>query len=250
MKHLLIIASFLFGTVQTGFSQNLNVVFIGNSITYGAQLKDPSVEAPPVQACAYMQQHCSGKVEFCNCGVSGLTTLDFLPITETQFPKVEKAANELSKNKGTLLFSIALGTNDSAVQGPLGSPVLPIEYYVNMKSIIDELLSSYPKCKVILQHPIWYSPNTYNGCIYLVEGQKRLESYFPMLDKLVLHYSKAFPNRVFLGDIEAYNFFKNNYLTHLTPENGNAGIFYLHPNKDGAKILGEYWGKSILKVIK
>ncbi len=135
-------------------------------------LKTPVTEAPPVQASQYIEQATKQSVAFRNCGVSGTTTLDFLPIAERQFPNVKSAAQELSQRKGTLLFSIMLGTNDSACNGPFGSPVEPVSYYTNMKAIIDELLSLYPECKVVIHQPIWYSPNTYNGAMYLAAGLK------------------------------------------------------------------------------
>ena len=158
-------------------------------------------------------------------------------------------APPVQARKGTLLFSIMLGTNDSACNGPFGSPVEPVSYYTNMKAIIDELLSLYPECKVVIHQPIWYSPNTYNGAMYLAAGLKRLKSYTPMIHKLVDYYSQANPNQVFLGDTAASDFFRNNYQSYFTPENGNAGTFYLHPNKEGAGILGKYWAEAILKAI-
>jgi hypothetical protein len=53
-----------------------------------------------------------------------------------------------------------------------------------------------------------------------------------------------------MGDTEAFDYFKANYLTDLIPEEGNAGTFYLHPNEKGAAVLGEYWGKAIMKVVE
>ena len=85
--------------------------------------------------------------------------------------------------------------------------------------------------------------------MYLAAGLKRLKSYTPMIHKLVDYYSQANPNQVFLGDTAASDFFRNNYQSYFTPENGNAGTFYLHPNKEGAGILGKYWTEAILKAI-
>jgi len=34
-----------------------------------------------------------------------------------------------------------------------------------------------------------------------------------------------------MGDTKAFDYFRDNYLTDLIPESGNAGTFYLHPNK-------------------
>ncbi|MDP4205527.1 MAG: SGNH/GDSL hydrolase family protein, partial [Bacteroidota bacterium] len=144
--------------------QNLNIVFVGNSITYGAGLQNPETEAPPVHASAYlMKQPGIGKVNYSNQGRSGYTTVDFLPSGDT-FKFVEEAANSFQKNNdGLLIFSIILGTNDSAIKGPLGSPVSPDSYQQNLKTIADRLLKDYPECKIVFQHPLWYSPNTYNG---------------------------------------------------------------------------------------
>ncbi|MDP4184225.1 MAG: GDSL-type esterase/lipase family protein [Bacteroidota bacterium] len=231
--------------------QNLNIVFVGNSITYGAGLQNPETEAPPVHASAYlMKQPGIGKVNYSNQGRSGYTTVDFLPSGDT-FKFVEEAANNFQKNNdGLLIFSIILGTNDSAVKGPLGSPVSPDSYQQNLKTIANRLLKDYPECKIVFQHPLWYSPNTYNGAIYLQEGLDRLISYFPKIDALVKSYAVKCPGRVFLGDTQAFMYYKKHYLTELQPEHGNQGIFYLHPNKKGAENLGYFWAKAIFKAIK
>lgn len=230
----------------------LNIIYIGNSITQGALLADPGQEAPPVQASLWLRQQSGiNQVEFSNQGVSGATTVDFLPAGETLFPRVKKAADGLiqAAPKATSLFSIMLGTNDSAVKGPNGSPVSPIQYYTNVKAIVDELLSLYPKAMIVLHRPVWYSPNTYNSATYLREGLQRLTNYYPQLQKLVGYYQTKYPNQVFMGDTEAFDYIKENYQTDVTPENGNAGTFYLHPNKKGAAQLGEYWGKAIYKAV-
>ncbi|HWZ03630.1 MAG TPA: GDSL-type esterase/lipase family protein [Mucilaginibacter sp.] len=231
--------------------QNLNIVFIGNSITHGANLDAPLHDAPPVIAAAYLQHQANiGTVAYSNQGYSGFTTVDFLPSTGTAFKKVEAAALAFEDKKALLIFSIKLGTNDSAIQGPNGSPVAPDAYKQNLKSIADALLKEFPGCIIIFQHPIWYSPNTYNGAKYLQEGLSRLQSYIPLIDRLVADYTATHPKQVFVGDTDAFDYFKNNYLTDLTPEEGHQGIFYLHPNKKGAAVLGAFWGKAILKVVK
>lgn len=230
----------------------LNIVYIGNSITQGVLINEPIRNAPPVKASVYLRKQPGiGEVKYSNQGVSGNTTVDFLPETNTFFLKVKDAAGRLSENTwATLIFSIMLGTNDSAIKGPNGSPVSAEQYYQNMKAITDELLKLYPDCKVIIHRPVWYSPNTYNTSMYLKEGLERLESYFPQIDSLVAYYKTGYPGQVFLGDTEAFGYFKENYQTEFIPEDGNAGIFYLHPNELGAAHLGEYWGKAIYKVIQ
>jgi len=231
--------------------RNLNIVFIGNSITYGSQLSDPQTQAPPVIACQYLRQQPGiGTVAFSNQGHSGFTTVDFLPATGKAFHQVEQAARDFTDKHALLIFSIKLGTNDSAISGPNGAPVSAEDYKKNLKIITDSLLKEFPGCIVIYQRPVWYSPNTYNGAKYLQEGLDRLQSYFPKLDELVKAYGLSYPNRVFFGDKDAYGYFKKNYLTELTPEQGHQGTFYLHPNQKGAAALGIFWAKAIYRVVK
>ena len=240
---LLILAGFSF---YFSVKQKVNVIFIGDSITQGEEGVTPS----PNCAIAFLEKQLGiGQVKFSNQGVSGCTTVNFLPSTATHFPDVVKAADNFYKNKdATLIFSIMLGTNDSAIKGPLGSPVSSGSYGNNMKIIIDRLLKDYPASKIIIHYPIWYSPNTYNRSKYLQEGLTRLQSYFPVIDALVKNYSKTNPGHVFTGDTDGFKYFKEHHLTRMLLENGQQGIFYLHPNEKGSVELGRLWGKAISKI--
>jgi lysophospholipase L1-like esterase len=226
---------------------NLDIVYIGNSITQGAQLAKPEEEAPPAASSDYLRRQSGiGDVKFINQGRSGYTTVDYLPSGKGALSEVITAAHQLHKDPyRQLLFTISLGTNDSAENGPNGSPVDPADYQKNLKSITDKLLTEFTQCKIVLLQPIWYSPNTYNSAKYMSEGLARLQSYFPELQSLVLKYSLTNPGQVFLGDLKGFAYFRNNYLTDLIPESGNAGTFYLHPNKKGANVLGKLWGEAI-----
>ncbi|HTK18548.1 MAG TPA: GDSL-type esterase/lipase family protein [Mucilaginibacter sp.] len=237
-------------TIASAQKKNLNIIYIGDSITQGAQLGDPGTEAPPATASSWLRkQKGIGKIEFSNQGVSGFTTVDFLPSTNTVFPRVDKAASALNNKDAAMIFFIMLGTNDSAITGPNGSPVLPEKYHDNLKSIIDRLLQHFPNSKFVIQKAIWYSPNTYNGSMYLQEGLSRLQSYFRQIDRLVSEYKKANPNHVFTSDTNAFDYFSKHYSTDLIPEQGHEGIFYLHPNSKGDVMLGQFWGEAIYKAI-
>jgi lysophospholipase L1-like esterase len=230
--------------------QNLNIVYIGDSITAGGQMSDPATEAPPATASDWLRkQKDIGKVNFSNQGVSGFTTVDFLPSTHTVFANVGKAARAFDEKQTTLIFSIMLGTNDSACEGPNGSPVSAGQYHDNLKAIIDRLLKDFPDSKIIIQRPTWYSPNTYNSARYLQEGLTRLQSYFPQVDKLVAEYSLSNPKHVFASGEEAFQYFSEHYLTDSNPEQGREGIFYLHPNKKGSVALGNIWAAAIYQQI-
>jgi len=230
---------------------NFNIVFIGNSITHGAGLKDWKTEAPPNETVKYLkQQKGVDSVYFANQGYSGHTTVDFLPTTAKDFSKVEAAANAFTDKNAQLIFSIILGTNDSAMQGPTGAPVSKEDYQSNLQTIVGQLLKEFPGCKIVLQQPTWYSPNTHNrGATYDQEGLTRLQSYFPLIKAAVKSYAKTNPKQVFLGDTDAFDFFKKNAEQYLQHENGLEGVFYLHPNKEGAVALGDFWAKAIYKCL-
>ncbi|RYE27395.1 MAG: lipolytic protein G-D-S-L family, partial [Sphingobacteriaceae bacterium] len=216
----------------------VKIVYIGDSITFGGWLDDTATQAPPVKASEYLQKQTGiDSVEFSNQGHSGFTTFDFLP-AGTAFGDAETAANSFSGKSGILVFSVMLGTNDSAVKGTNGAPVSPETYFTNLKIIVDRLVHDFPQSKVIINFPLWYSPNTYNGAQYLQEGLDRLQSYSAPIKKLVKSYHNK---QVFVGDMAAFGYFKNNYLTRLRPEDGHQGTFYLHPNKQGAADLGVLW---------
>jgi lysophospholipase L1-like esterase len=224
---------------------NIDIVFIGDSITHGTGAKD---ESPPIFAQNYLQQlNKFGTIHISNQGVSGFTTVDFLPETNKAYQKVKNAATQFYEDKqATLIFSIMLGTNDSAIKGPNGSPVSPVAYHQNLKTITDSLLAAFPECKIVYNYPIWYSTNTHNrGATYLQEGLSRLQSYYPEINSLVKEYKKSKPNQVFTGDKKGLKFFQKNYLKNFKPEKGPDGTFYLHPNRDGDIALGNFWGKAI-----
>lgn len=246
-KSTVLIIIFLFVSLSAfPIMPKVNIVFLGNSITYGVQLDNRAEDAPPSVVAKYLRKK-KYEVEIANCGRSGYTTVDFLPETNKQFPKVVAAADSLYNEEGAVLvFSICLGTNDSAIEGPNGSPVSPEQYEKNMKTIIDELLTRYPNSYFVLHRPTWYSPNTHNRSRYLAEGLARLQTYTARLESLTASNEE----RIRRGDRKAYYFFEKNWKKYLIEEKGNSGSFYLHPNKEGAQKLGEFWGKTIERELR
>ncbi|WP_211320053.1 GDSL-type esterase/lipase family protein [Dyadobacter jejuensis] len=224
------------------------IVFIGNSITQGKG--GPNGAPPPSHTVDYLlKKRTIKELPYINVGRSGSTTVDWLPTTGRYYALAIKAADSLWSLQGggnSLLFSIKLGTNDSAIKGPNGAPVEVESYKANLKQIIDALLAAYPGSRVMVHHPIWYSPNTYNSAQYLAEGLARLNRYILQIDALVADYSRSSPGKVFLGDTKAYLYFKK-HPQYYKPELGQQGTFYLHPNEQGVKILGKYWAKAIAK---
>ena len=223
---------------------NINLLFIGNSITAGATLNNASTQAPPI-VCGKLVQEATGvTTNVYNGGHSGITTLGFLPGRD-DFTRVLAAAKAYRDNNGGLIyFSIMLGTNDSACTTTEGAPVAPDTYGANIRKIIDALIAGVPGCKILLNYPIWYSPSTHNSAKYLQEGLDRLRSYYPVLDAIVKEYGQ-----VYGGNPGVWEFFEYNKEL-FTAENGHAGTFFLHPNQVGAQRLAEHWAKSLLKLIE
>lgn len=242
MRKLLFIIFVLCGCSAWAID-DINVVFVGNSITYGATLQNPGSEAPPVRVKEILSSRMANRVNIINCGHSGSTTVDWLPGTAF-FDEAMAAGKALKKNGGVMFFLFMLGTNDSAIKGPTGSPVSLSDYEANMRTIIDALRNAYPEARFIINYPIWYSPNTHNGATYLQEGLDRLKSYHGAIDALGKAYQKE-GAKVWLGNKKTWSFFENN-LDLFTKEPGYDGTFYLHPNKEGAVKLAEFWAQSIV----
>ena len=249
MKHFLLATIALVSILATPLhaetdpKENINLVFIGNSITAGATLSNASTQAPPILARALVEEATGVTTNVYNGGHSGFTTYGFLP-GRKDFAKVTNAAKAFYEdNGGQVYFSIMLGTNDSACTTTEGAPVSPDTYKNNIKKIIDGLIEAVPNCKILLNYPIWYSPSTHNGARYLQEGLDRLRSYYPYIDEVVAEY-----DQVYAGNRFAWEFFENREGL-FTAENGRSGTFYLHPNQYGAKLLAKIWANSLLEII-
>jgi len=216
----------------------LDIVFVGDSIT------QPKA---PVEAAAAYLKGCAGvgEVRTSNQGHSGHTTLDFLPAGGKDAQGVKEAADAFVSPDRELVFSIMLGTNDSACKGPNGAPMGPATYRANLKAIVDRLLAAYPRAKVVLQYPVWYSTNTYNRSCYLAEGQARLRSYWPEIAALAAAYEAVHPGQVFEGSQLGWDYFERNHETDMRHEDGQQGVFFLHPNDQGSKVLGQFWAEAI-----
>lgn len=231
-----------------------NIVFIGNSITYGDTQKDHKHTAPPVATAEWLQKQ-SGvdSVYFVNMGKNGKRSWDFLPdYPKTFFDELVDKTNMLIKDhpQDHLIFSIMLGTNDSA-RRPMNDRTPANQYSKNITALLDTLYALYPEAKVIIHRSVWYSPNTLtkNGSVFDTSSDSILQSYWKSMPDLVRRMEPDHLGALYLGDSKAYNYFKANYHTDMTPQPGGNGTFYLHPNEKGAKVLGEFWGKAIYEKI-
>jgi len=219
----------------------LDVVFIGDSIT--------QPETPVAAAEEYLRTSAGvAEVRTSNQGHSGHTTLDFLPADGKDAQGVKAAADAFAAPDRELVFSIMLGTNDSACKGPNGSPVAPGDYRANLRTIAGRLLSAYPCAKVVVQYPTWYSTNTHNSACYMAEGLARLRSYGPEIDALVAEFDRTNPGRAYAGSKLGWAYFEEHHETDMKHENGRYGVFFLHPNEQGYKVLGRFWAEAVRRV--
>lgn len=260
MKKLLILSLFLSSLVPALAQQSYNIVFIGNSITYGALHKDRGLTAPPVVCAQWLtQQEGIDSVYYRNCGKSGRTTYHFLPRLEdvvpqgdkTQFAEVVAATRELVKAHPSLplLFSIMLGTNDT-VERPRNAHTSPAHYADNLCMLIDSLLRIWPNAHIVLNKPIWYSPDyvTKGGSVASKKSLKLIGQYEKMFPTVA---SRCKAGHVHIGDVKAYAYFKKHWKTDINEEHDSRGkSYWLHPNEQGARRLAEFWGKAMLPVLQ
>ena len=103
-RYLLIFALCLF---SFSIKQRINIVFIGDSITQGGE----AAGIPPVFATAFLEKQLGfGKVKFSNQGVSGCTTIDFLPSTATHFHSLPGLASQMCQKNNKYLRRLSRQT--------------------------------------------------------------------------------------------------------------------------------------------
>ena len=259
MRRILICLSFVFFHLSFSFAQqSINIVFIGNSITYGALHQQRELTAPPAQCARWLsQQEGIDTVYFKNCGRSGRTTYHFLPRVEDVIPAGDKTyfgdvvakTRELVTAHPTLplVFSIMLGTNDT-VERTKNNHTTPDDYARNLTAIIDSLLQLWPDAHVVLNKPTWYYPDyhTKGGSIATKKSLKLIDTYYNMFPRVV---ASSKPGHVHIGDADAYAYFKHHYKTDVFEEKDARGrSYWLHPNEQGAARLAEFWGKAVLNL--
>jgi hypothetical protein len=260
MKRIVLIWMSLWMAIamQAG-ERSFNIVFIGNSITFGALHEQREATAPPVQCARWLSaQNGVDTVYFQNCGRSGKTTYHFLPNAadvipageKTFFPDVERKTSELMTAHPhlPLIFSIMLGTNDT-VERKYNTHTTPDNYVKNLCALIDSLLTRWPDAHVVLHKPIWYYPDyvTKNGSVASKKSLKLLSVYCERFSQVVANCK---PGHVHIGDTDAYDYFKKHYRTDIIEEKDARGkSYWLHPNEVGAGRLAEFWGKAVMQII-
>ena len=234
------------------------VVFVGDSITYGANLANAGSSTTgtvPANAIAQLGALQPGrKFVGLNCGVSGTClSTDWAPdgslwVSDLKNNGTSQAAVLFAAYPGaSQVFSIMLGTNDSSYGGSGGTPQTATGYGAALTTLVTRLLAEWPTCKVVIHYPTWHSPNAHNGAEYLQPTLSTLVSYFPQIRSVVSAFRASNPVRVFLGDTVNFSAMAANYQGLLQNEAGASGYgtFYLHPNASGVVVVGQNHGTAL-----
>ena len=91
----------------------INLLFIGNSITYGDQLSDPATQAPPIICRALVEEATGLTTNVYNGGHCGITTWGYLPGREDFTQLVNKALEFRTQNNGRIYICIIINSKDS-----------------------------------------------------------------------------------------------------------------------------------------
>ena len=139
-KAKLLLITLFFGFALTVNSQ-IRIACIGNSITYGAGIKDPVKDSYP----AVLQRMLGDEYKVVNFGVSGSCLLSKNSYAYRNFPRFEEA-----KSYQPDIVLIKLGTNDSKEKN------IPIfsELEVDLSNMVDEFKQLDSKPEVILLYPV------------------------------------------------------------------------------------------------
>ncbi len=247
MKRLISIMAAVVLSMTAMAQQEYNIVFIGNSITYGATHQAPQKTNPVISCAKYLKEQ-GLTVHTKNMGKSGKTSRDFLPGRKGYWSATKKAAAELAEAypNGQMVFSIMLGTNDAAIRTKKSCWKSDI-FLSSMTTIIDSLQVLYPQAVFVLQQDPYFSPNVEkeSGTKMDEACLKQLRDYWTVDQQLAKERAN-----VFVGSDEIYAFFEQNHQEMMTPEEGLQGTFYLHPNAKGAAELGKLWGKALVEILK
>jgi acyl-CoA thioesterase I len=195
----LFVASVLSVIVVSAQDYHVRFAFIGNSITYGAGVSNPSKDSYPAQLGVMLKGIYGDTCTISNYAVSGRTLLkhgDFPIWNEPGFTTAWKSAPDI--------VFISLGTNDSK---PYNWDDYKDEFFTDYKSMIDTFLVRNPWTKFIVCLPppafavVWdiRNPVIVNEVIPLIDsiskvtGAELIDFYTPLLDSVALFPDKIHP---------------------------------------------------------
>jgi lysophospholipase L1-like esterase len=225
------------GVFDSQPSTSLNVVFCGDSITFGAGVANGGTILVPTMP--YFAIKALGNlpgvaaVYGSNQGHSGHTTTTWLP-GKDDYNHARDAMTALiaAHPDAVQIFSFLLGTNDSASNGTDNGPyksALPVgAFQSNLETITAQLLRDFPKARIIWNDAPYYTPNTHNRATYEQPGLDMLQKYRAATEMAVKHFARKQAGHVFVGDTDSFAYFKDHYLDELKSEKIQSFAEYQH----------------------
>jgi lysophospholipase L1-like esterase len=213
--NICIVISMLIISVN-GFSQghHVRIAFMGNSITIGAGLTNPTVEAYPGQVSTMLSKLYGDTCVVGNFAVSGRTLLK-----KGDYPLWNEKQYDDSWSFAPDIVFILLGTNDTKPQnwGPYGN-----EYFDDYQSMIDSFRVRNPRVKVMCGFPPPCYEHVNLGNVWEINDSIILHGVIPIVDSIAT-----------LNDAAIVDFY------HPLLDSGYLFPDKVHPNVQGSKVMAQ-----------
>ena len=250
----------------------LNIVFAGDSITYGLGVRNAgTVKLPtmPGYCITGLRRRLGlGEIYGSNQGHNSHTLTDYAPGGRDYHDAFDRANPKSALNRlrtlhpeARTIVSLMLGTNDSAIAGSNNAPfegyLTTDQYEAKLDVIIDQLLGlDAPDALIFLHASPYYTANSRTSFVYGPAGLEALTGYREALQNIVARYGTIRPRQVFQGDTKSFEYFAQNYRTEHTAQRYRGSVFYLHPSGEpassgliGTQSLGELHAEAIARVV-
>ncbi len=195
--------------------ERVKIACVGNSITFGAGIKERATMSYPAQ----LQAILGDGYEVRNYGVNSRTAL-----SKGNFPYIETPQYKESLSFEPDIVMIKLGTNDSKEHNFVHIADFERDY----QAIIDSYKSLPSRPRIILITPLkcFGEPEK----IYTISNERLKESITPIIKKLAKH------NKIEL--IDGYALCGTDYDAEIMPDK-------LHPSAKGAEMMAIYFADVI-----
>ncbi len=225
----IVLTTFIVNEFETdGVKDKIKVSCVGDSITFGARLEDPSTDSYPAQ----LQQFLGNRYVVANHGVGGSTLLKKgKPNVWGQLPRIKNASPDI--------VVISLGTNDTCGMGTCGNRKCweyKDEFAEDYRTLIDELqeIPSNPDIWICAPSPmVLETPGLSNERITGLTVRK------PRLQELIVTIKEVAKEK------------KVKFIDLNTPLMNKPELFTekdgVHPNKAGYKAIAKLVYANIRK---